>query len=207
MEYNEYRGVRGLAIAEILKDDGTTYETSPWQRLSGAQSIALATSESTETKHYDNIPAIVIEGEGADEVTLTVSILDNKTRALIEGRTYEESVDMYVKTPRKNKLFALGYIGEKTNGVEEFNILYKGKFTGGDETHSTKDDGTESTNVEYKYTAIYTTTPISNGQPAKIAKLCKNEKVTESKLFGTFTEDVSSVSPLTPDKIKALATA
>ena len=108
MEYNEYRGVRGLAIAEILKDDGTKYETSPWQRLSGAQSIALATSESTETKHYDNIPAIVIEGEGADEVTLTVSILDNKTRALIEGRTYEQSVDMYVKTPRKNKLFDLG---------------------------------------------------------------------------------------------------
>lgn len=203
MEYNEYRGVRGLVIAEITSDNGT-YTTGTWQKLSGVQNIALATSESSETHYYDNLPAIVIDSEGADELTLTISVLDNKTRALIEGRTYVEGVDMLIKTPKANKLFALGFIGEKTNGKEEFNILYKGKFTGGNETHATKNDGTEANNLEYTFTAIYTTSAISGGKPAKSVKVVASDVVTEEALFGTFAEDVSSISPLTPDAIAAL---
>lgn len=203
MEYNEYRGVRGLVIAEVTADNGT-YTTGTWQRLSGVQNVALATTESSETHYYDNLSAIVIDSEGADEVTLTISVLENKTRALIEGRTYVEGVDMLVKTPKSNKLFALGFIGEKTNGVEEFNILYKGKFTGGNETHSTKTDGTEATNLEYTFTAIYTSSKIYNGKSAKSVKLPASDVVTEAALFGEFTEDVSNVSPLTPDAIAEL---
>lgn len=203
MEYNEYRGVRGLVIAEITKDDGTDYTTGTWQKLSGVQNVALATTESSETHYYDNLPAIVVDSEGADELTLTISVLDNKTRALIEGREYVEGVDMLVKTPKANKLFALGFIGEKTNGKEEFNILYKGKFTGGNETHSTKNDGTEATNLEYTFTAIYTTTGIHDGKPAKSVKVTAGTKVTEAAVFGAFTGDVSSISPLTPDDIAA----
>ncbi|MDY5929303.1 MAG: major tail protein [Candidatus Onthovivens sp.] len=206
MEYNEYRGVRGLVIAEIETDNGT-YKAKPWQKLSGAQSVALSTTESSETHYYDNLPGIVVNSEGADEITLTISVLDLKTRALVEGRTYDQGADMLVKTPKKPKLFALGFIGEKTNGVEEFNILYKGSFTGGNTTHNTKDDGTEGTNVEYTFTAIYTTSNIANGEPAKSVIVSKGDKVTEEKVFGTFTEDVSSVAPLTPTEIKALITA
>lgn len=203
MEYNEYRGVRGLVIAEITSDNGT-YTTGTWQKLSGVQNVALATTESSETHYYDNLPAIVVDSEGADELTLTISVLDNKTRALIEGRTYIEGVDMLVKTPKTNKLFALGFIGEKTNGKEEFNILYKGKFTGGNETHSTKNDGTEANNLEYTFTAIYTTSGIASGKPAKSVKVMASDKVTEAAVFGTFTEDVSTISPLTPDDIAEL---
>ena len=203
MEYNEYRGVRGLVIAEITEDNGT-YTTGTWQRLSGVQNVALATTESSETHYYDNLSAIIIDTEGADELTLTISVLENKTRALIEGRTYVEGVDMLVKTPKQNKLFALGFIGEKTNGVEEFNILYKGKFTGGNETHATKTDGAEATNLEYTFTAIYTASNIHNGKPAKSVKLSASDKVTEAALFGTFTEDVSSLNVLTPDEIAQL---
>lgn len=203
MEYNEYRGVRGLVIAEITSDNGT-YTTGTWQKLSGVQNVALATTESSETHYYDNLPAIVVDSEGADELTLTISVLDNKTRALIEGRTYIEGVDMLVKTPKTNKLFALGFIGEKTNGKEEFNILYKGKFTGGNETHSTKNDGTEANNLEYTFTAIYTTSGIASGKPAKSVKVMASDKVTEAAVFGTFTEDVSTISPLTPDDLAEL---
>lgn len=204
MEYNEYRGVRSLVIAEVTNDNGSTMEFGKWRRLSGVQSVALSTNESSETHYYDNLPAIVIDGEGADEITLTVSVLDNETRALIEGRTYIQGVDMLVKTPRSNKVFALGFIGEKTDGTEEFNIAYKGKFTGGNETHNTKDDGTEGTNVEYTFTSIYTTSRIAGGNPCKSVKVPASEKVTEAKVFGNFTEDVSDVSPLTPDAISAL---
>lgn len=207
MDYNEYRGVRGLVIAEIA--DGETYTPQTWQELSGVQSVAVSKNESSESKFYDNAPRIVIDAEGADEITLVVSILANKTRALIDGVEYDEKTNMIINTPKKRKYFALGYIGEKTDGTEEFNICYKGKFTGGGETHETKTDGTESTNVEYIFTAIHTSAKIhtdANGMKitAKSVKVPASATVTEAKIFGTFAAGVSTIKPLTPDEIKAL---
>lgn len=210
MEYNEYRGVRGLVIAEIT--DGESYTPSTWQELSGVQSVAVSKNESSESKFYDNAPRIVIDAEGADEITLVVSVLANKTRALIDGVDYEEKADMIINTPKKRKYFALGYIGEKTDGTEEFNICYKGKFTGGGETHETKTDGTESTNVEYTFTAIHTSAKIRTNADGKKStvksiKVPASAKVTEAAIFGTFAAGVSTLKPLTPDEIKALASA
>ena len=210
MDYNEYRGVRGLVIAEIA--DGDTYTPQTWQELSGVQSVAVSKNESSESKFYDNAPRIVIDAEGADEITLVVSILANKTRALIDGVEYDEKTNMIINTPKKRKYFALGYIGEKTDGTEEFNICYKGKFTGGGETHETKTDGTESTNVEYTFTAIHTSAKIltktdKTKVTVKSIKVPASTQVTEANIFGTFEAGVSTVKPLTPDEIKALTTA
>lgn len=205
MEYNEYRGVRGLVIAEVTKDDSSGYTAEEWEELSGVQAVAVAKNESSETHYYDNLAAIVIDAEGADELTLTVSILANKTRAKIDGVEYDLTQDMIVNTPKKRKYFALGYIGEKTDGTEEFNILYKGKFSGGGETHNTKNDGTEATNVEYTFTAVHTTAKIYSGKSVKSVKVPASTKVTEANVFGTFTDGVSTLDPLTPDEIKALS--
>ena len=205
MEYSEYRGVRGLVCAEVTKDDTTGYVAGTWEELSGVQAVSVAKTESSESKFYDNAPRIVIDAEGADEVTLTVSALANKTRAKIEGVDYNEAHDMVVDTPRQKKYFAIGFIGEKTNGTEEFVILYKGKFTGGAITRNTKDDGTETTNVEYTFTAIHTTGKIYSGKSAKSITVPASTKVTEAKVFGTFTSGVSTVTPLTPDAITQLS--
>lgn len=205
MNYNEYRGVRGLVVAEVTKDDSSGYATEEWEELSGVQAVAVAKNESSETHYYDNLAAIVVDAEGADELTLTVSILANKTRAKIDGVEYEETQDMLVNTPKQKKYFALGYIGEKTDGTEEFNILYKGKFSGGAETHNTKDDGTEATNVEYTFTAVHTTAKIYGEKSAKSVKVPASTKVTEAKLFGVFTAGVSTLDVMTPDEIKALS--
>ena len=207
MQYNEYRGVRGLVIAEIT--DGETYTPQTWQELSGVQSVAVSKNESSESKFYDNAPRIVIDAEGADEITLVVSVHANKTRALIDGVMYDEKTDMIINTPKQRKYFALGYIGAKTDGTEEFNICYKGKFTGGAETHETQTDGTESTNVEYTFTAIHTSAKILTGAngvktTAKSIKVPASTDITEAKIFGVFNAGVSTVKPLTPDEIKAL---
>lgn len=214
MEYQEYRGIRGLVLAEVTKDDSSGYTTEEWEELSGVQSVAVAKNDSAETHYYDNLAAIVVDAEGADELTLVVSILANKTRAKIDGVEYDQTKDMIVNTPKQRKYFALGYIGEKTDGTEEFNILYKGKFSGGGETHNTKDDGTEATNVEYTFTAVHTTSKIytksGSGEtavkaPAKSVKVPASTTVTEVAIFGKFTDGVSSIDVPTPDEIKALA--
>jgi phi13 family phage major tail protein len=212
MEYNEYRGIRSLVFAEVTKDDTDSYEVEAWEELSGVQAVAVAKNESSESHFYDNAARIVIDAEGADELTLTVSVLANKTRAKLDGVEYDEATDMIINTPKKRKYFALGYIGEKTDGTEEFNIFYKGKFSGGGETHNTKDDGTEATNVEYTFTGVHTSAKIltladGTKKTVKSAKFPASATVTEAKVFGTFAEGVSEVSPMSPDEIKALAKA
>jgi phi13 family phage major tail protein len=204
MDYQEYRGVSGLVIAEIEKDDTTAYTPKSWQELSGVQSVSVSKNESSESHYYDNAARIVIDAEGADEIALVVSILANKTRALIDGVDYDETTDMIINTPKQKKYFALGYIGEKTDGTREFNIFYKGKFSGGAETYNTKDDGTEATNVEYTFTAVHTTFKINGTKSVKSVKVPESTTVTEAKVFGTFTAGTSSVKPLTPTELKAL---
>lgn len=207
-EYNEYRGVEGLVIAEVTTDNSDEYVAESWEELSGVQSVAVSKTESSESHFYDNAARIVVDAEGADEVTLVVSILANKTRAKIDGVDYDEQTDMIVNTPKQKKYFALGYIGEKTDGTKEINIFYKGKFAGGGETHNTKDDGTEATNVEYTFTGVHTTAKIHtmNGiaKTAKSVKVPVGTAVTLAKVFG---DGATTVKPLTPDEIKALATA
>lgn len=210
MEYNEYRGIEGLVIAEVTEDSSDGYTADKWEQLSGVQSIAVSKNESAETHYYDNLAAIVVDAEGADEIELVLSILANKSRAKIDGIEYDEAHDMIINTPKKRKYFALGYIGEKTDGTKEFNICYKGKFSGGGETHNTKDDGTEATNVTYTYTAIHTTANIATNKdgekkPAKSIKVPASTTITKAKVFGEFTDGVSAVTVLTPDEIKALA--
>lgn len=208
MNFREYRGIRNLVIAEVTTDNSGSYVASEWKELSGVQAVAKSTNESAETHYYDNQGAIVIDAEGNDEYTLTVSVLDKKTKALIEGVTYSEGNGVLINTPKTKKYFALGFIGEDTNGVEEFNVIYKGKFTGGNETYNTKTDGTDANGVEYTFTSIHTTykdTVEGVKKSFKSLQVEASDSVTEEKVFGVFTDGVSTVAPLLPSEVIALA--
>lgn len=208
MNFREYRGIRSIVIAEITKDDSTTYETSEWRVLSGVQAVSKATNESSETHYYDNQGVIIIDTEGNDEYTLTLSVLDKETKALIEGTTYKNGV--LVGTPKTKKYFALGFIGMDTDGVEEFNIIYKGKFSGGDETYNTKNDGADATGVEYTFTSVYTAYKDTIDGVKKSFKLAQAEattKITETAVFGNFTGDVSDGTALKPSELITLGAA
>lgn len=192
MEFREYRGVRNVVIAEILKDNGT-WQTGPWMQLSGVQAVSKAVNESSETHYYDNNGVIVVDSEGNDEYTLTLSVLDPKIKALIEGTNYNEASKLYFGTPKQKKYFALSFIGADTNGNEEINIVYKGKFSGGAETYNTKNDGTDATGVEYTFTSVYTTTKFEiEGKKLPIKLLqglidsTVNPSFTEEFVFGEF---------------------
>ena len=209
LEYNEYRGIRNIVYAEVLKNDSDGYEAAVWEELSGCQSLGVTKNESSESHFYDNAARIVIDSEGADELAVVLSILANKTRAKVDGVAYDEKTDMIINVPKKRKYFAIGYIAEKVDGTEEINIYYNGKFSGGGENHNTKDDGTEATNVEYAYTGVHTTAKIytkedGTKETVKSAKFPIGNGITEAAVFGTFADGVSTQKVLTPDEIKAL---
>lgn len=160
MKFEEYRGIRGLVLAELteeVQEDGSVKATyGEVIKLAGVQSVSGEVNESSESHYYDDMAAIVVDSEGEDTYTLVVSVPAKKTRALIEGTTYDEATGALIGTKKDKKYFALGFIADKIGGSEEYNWIYKGKFTGGNKTHNTKDDGAEGTNMEYTYTSIHT---------------------------------------------------
>lgn len=198
LKFEEYRGVRGLVIAELTEtvgEDGAVTETyGTVQPLSGVQQVSAEVNEATETHYYDDMSAIVVDSEGEDTYTLVVSIPSKKTRALIEGTTYDDETGALIGTKKKKKYFALGFIADKLNGVEEYNWIYKGKFTGGNKTHDTKTDGTDATNMEYTYTSIHTATAYEKGGNCKYLSVDNDGKADLTNFFKTVT---------TPDTLQA----
>lgn len=212
--YADYRGLRDLVAAEIQKDDGTDFIADKWKQLEGAVSCSVECEESSTPIYRDNLAVRSITTEGADTATVNMDVLANKVRAWLEGRSYSENNDVFIKTPKKVKQFVFGFIGEKTDGTEEAVIIYKTSVTGGNEERNTKDDGTDVTTVEYVFSGSYTQTKFnidtesaSDIQPVKSLTVPLSAAVTEAKLFGTFTDGVSSIAPLTPDEIIALSAA
>lgn len=170
-EIFEYRGVENLVCAEVLTDDNETdsgYTTGNVFDLAGIAELGRTTENSSETKYYDNVPALVIDSVGADTVTCSVSGIPLDVLAKITGQKYDETLGVLVEGEREAKYFALGYKTKKTNGDEVYVWRLKGKFSIPDSTHSTQTAGTESNGQEITYTGISTTHKFTKtGKPAK----------------------------------------
>ena len=86
----EYRGVSELVYAEVTCDDNSSdqghgYVTGTVKRLAGVAEISKASNASSETHWYDNLPAIVVQSQTSDEITINASGLDLATLADLKG--------------------------------------------------------------------------------------------------------------------------
>ena len=195
----EYRGIRGLVAAEVITDTLEKFECDTPFPMVGVAELSRTTETSSETHYYDNVPAIVIDSTGADEVSITGSAIPFDVLAKITGQTYDESKGMFVEGERQAKYFAIGYITEKTDGTEVFVWRLKGKFNIPDSTHATKDDGAEANGQELTFTGINTThkfTAIGNKTAKAVNVDTSVNKVAEADFFGEVQ---------TPDTVTAAA--
>lgn len=157
MNIEEYRGIKGLVAAEVTTDTLESFECGTPFPIAGVAELSRTTETTSEPHYYDNVPAIVIESTGSDEVTINASAVPFDVLAKITGQHYDEEKGMFVEGERQSKYFAIGYVTEKTGGTEIFVWRLKGKFNVPDSTHATKDDGAEANGQELVYTGINTT--------------------------------------------------
>ena len=169
-EIQEWRGIRGLVAAEVLTDDTDTFECGTPFAVAGVAEIARTTESSSESHFYDNVPAVVIDSTGADEVTITASAIPFEALAKITGQYYDAAKGMLVEGERENKYFAIGYIAKKTDGTEVFVWRLKGKFNIPDSTHATEDDGADANGQEIIFTGINTNHKFTVNGKKKTAK-------------------------------------
>lgn len=183
----EYRGIRGVVAAEVLKDDADTFECGAPFSLVAAAELSRTTESSSEAHYYDNVPAVTIDSTGADEVTISGAAIPFAPLAKVTGQTYDEAKGMFVEGEREAKYFALGYITETTDGTQIFVWRLKGKFNIPDSTHATKNDGTDANGQELVFTGINTThkfTALGNKTAKAInVDTSVNTGVTEATFF------------------------
>lgn len=200
MEYQEYRGIRGLVTAEVITDDAEKFECGAPFPLAGVAELTRTTESSSESHYYDNVPAVVIDSTGADEVSITASAIPFEALAKVTGQVYDATKGMFVEGERQAKYFAIGYITEKTDGTEVFVWRLKGKFNIPDSTHATKDDGAEANGQELVYTGINTAHKFA----ALGNKTAKAVNVDTSVNTGV-KEDTFFTEVQTPDTVTAAA--
>ena len=167
----EFRGVDGLVAAEVTTDDNEVsggYVTGEVLEVAPVAEISKSTETSSETKYYDNIPALVMNSEGSDEITLTCAIPDLATYAKLVGKHIDTATGAMIDGERDPKYFALGYRFKKTDGTYRYVWRLKGMFAIPDETSATEDDSTDTNNMELTYTGISTSHKFTKtGKPAK----------------------------------------
>lgn len=199
MKVEEFRGLEGLYAAEVLTDttEGITFGT-PFQVCELAQ-MTRTTETSSETKFYNNRPAIVIDGVGSDTVTLECSVIPDEALAKITGQDYNAEKGMFVEGEGEKKYFAIGYVTRKVSGAKQFIWRLKGKFNIPDDEASTINDGTDSNGQTLEYAGINTTAKFTaTGKTAKAVRV-------DSEVDTTMTEATWYASVQTPDTIAPAA--
>lgn len=195
----EFRGVDNLVTAEVVKDDNELeggYEVGEVFSVAPVAEISKTTETSSETKYYDNLPALVINSEGSDEIGLTCAIPDLATYAKLVGKTIDETTGAMIDGEREPKYYALGYRFKKTDGTYRYVWRLKGMFAIPDESSQTETDGTDSNNMELTFTGISTTHKFTKGgKPAKAVVVDDTE--TSKCDVSTFFDEVT-----TPDTLK-----
>ena len=195
MKIDEYRGIRGLVAAEITEDSLENFTTGTPFAVAGIASLTRTTETSSEPKFYDNVPAIVLDSTGSDEVTIGTSVIPFDVLAKLTGQVYDEELGMFIEGERETKYYAIGYITEKTDGTEVYVWRLKGKFNVPDSTHNTKNDGTDAEGQELTFTGINTTHKFTKtGKTAKAVNVDTSVNTTVNE--GTFFETVQ-----TPDTV------
>lgn len=194
--YFEYRGVSNAVYAEITADTAENFTTGNVKDLTGVSEIGKTTDSANETHYYDNLPAIVIDSVGSDEITINTSGIPLDVLADITGQYYDQTTGMLVEQESTPKYFAFGYITDKTDGTKVLVWRLKGKFSIPGTTSATKDDGTDANGQELTYTGISTVHKFTKtGKPARAINIdtSVNQTITEDDFFETVN---------TPDTIK-----
>ena len=185
-KYFEYRGVSNAVYALITADTSEAFTTGAVKDFTGVSEIGRTTESSNEAHYYDNIPAIVIDSVGADEVTVSASGIPLDVLAELTGQFYDQATGMLVEQEGKAPYVAFGYKTEKTDGTTVYVWRLKGKFSIPATTSSTKNEGTDANGQEIVFTGINTThkfTKTGKGAKAVNVDTDVNASMTDATWF------------------------
>ena len=198
MKVVDWRGIRRLTAARLLTDTADAIEYDTPCPLCGTSKLSKPTETSTSKKYYDNVPAIIITSDGADEVGIDGSAIEDDVLSKLMGEYYDEETGLYIEGEPEPAEYAIGYVTKKTDGTELLVWRLKGTFAYPEEEHNTEDDGTDSTGTTLTYSGVATQHKFK-----KHGKTAKAVRIPLDKFAAG--EDAFFAQVQTPDTIAAAA--
>lgn len=152
----EFRGCDMLVIAEVLTDTAAELTFGPVENLAPIGNYGKTSDVSSNTKYYDNAPALNVNSEGADTITLLTPVLPIERLAKITGKPYDSATGALLDGDRTERYFSLGVRVKLTDGTQRYIWRFKGSFAVPDEEAKTEDNTTDTNNMTLTYTGIKT---------------------------------------------------
>lgn len=198
----EYRGISGLVAAPLTTDTEETLSYGDVFDVAGIAELSKTTETSTAAHYYDNAPAVVISGNGADETKCTVSAIPDDVVAKLTGQQYIEALGALAEGNPTFPYLAFGYITKDTDGSERWVWRYKNKCSIPEETHKTEDDGTDAEGQEFTLTGVNTNHKFTEtGKSAKALVYDPSKNlITKANFFGSVQtlDTLRALVPTTP---------
>lgn len=151
------RGLKNIFAAEIIKDDGESYETgTPFHLIPAGEMSRTVDSEKADV-YYDDTVFATVGKEGATEVSITGAALRPDALAKINNKNIDATTGAVLDTGEfAPKYFALGGETENLDGTKELFWFMKGTFAIPEQSDKTKDDSTDTNGMSLTYSAVQT---------------------------------------------------
>jgi phi13 family phage major tail protein len=192
--YDDFRGVDSLVGALVTADNAAEYTTGDVFDIIPVAEISKSTEASSASKYYDNIPAIVINSEGSDEISITGAAIPLDVLAKITGKQIDATSGAFLDVPAVPPYIAIGYHYTLTDGSDVVYWRLKGKFGIPDVGSATQDDGTDSSGQELTFTGINTNHKFTAGNSTA-------KGVVVDSRMSTFDLDNMFEQVVTPDNL------
>jgi len=202
-KYEEYQGFDKLYYAEITKDDATGYTAGTPAILAPAGEISIATERASAVKYYDNKPFLSLSAEGADSINLTVPILPVSLLGKLLGKQVDPTTGALIDSGGiTTKYFAIGYRLRFTDSTYRYVWRLKGTFRTEDEEAKSKDNTTDTNNMQLIFTGIATNfefdMPDSTKAPGKQIVVDARDGLADVTNWFTNVVTPENVTPVTP---------
>ncbi|MEJ9151071.1 major tail protein [Bacillus smithii] len=131
-------GLKDLYIAEVTKDDATGMTFSTPEKLAPGLEAKITNNVDSQVIYADDVPVEVATTQGEIKVEINVSDLEPAKYARLLGKTKNADGAVADKLDDVPPYFALMFRSKKANGAYRYMVLYKGRFTPGDEDYKTQ---------------------------------------------------------------------
>lgn len=145
-------GLEKLYIAKIIKDDitGATFDTPKY--LAGVKEISVKPKVSTESFYAENILWLSDTTLGDIEVGINITDLVDEEESFLLGHKLATEGGVIKSADDIAPEVAILYKSNKGNGKGRYQVLYKGKFTLGDDQIKGKEGKSNFQSKELKAT-------------------------------------------------------
>ena len=197
------RGLSNVFAAEVITDTAEKFETGTPFHLIPAGEMTRSVENDKTNVYFDNVVFYASGMEGATEVTITGAALRPADVAKLLGKHIDEATGAVLDTGEyTEKYWAVGGETENSDGTKEYFWFLKGTFAAPEQNDKTKDDSTDTNDMELVYSAIQTQHLFAVGNDEKPMKRVVIDTETSELLADqSWTKQV-----VTPDNLATVAT-